>query len=157
MPVATQSAHFTRSPPGLKPGVRRATYPMIDTLKLLIADGLLPVTRTSNGHPLLAADVMPTWQQCRDLIVQQRERALVRAGELVQRIQVELEAIGNDISEARENPSLPLGVDLLAARGREPRGSDNTLSAALRQLDSEQMRVMEYDRALREIIDRDRV
>ncbi|MCA4727438.1 DNA-binding protein [Mycolicibacterium fortuitum] len=127
----------------------------IKTLQLLIGDGLLPVTRTSNGHALLAADDMPTWQQCRTLIEQQRGAALLRAGEMIQRIQVELEAIGNDISEARENPQLPLGVDLLAARSREPRGSDTTLSAALRQLDSEQWRIVEYDRALREIIERD--
>lgn len=128
----------------------------IDTLKLLIRDGLLPVTRTSNGHALLAADDIPTWKQCRTLIEQQRRAALLRAGEMVRRIQVELEAIGNDITEARENPQLPLGVDLLAARPREPRRSDTTLSAALRQLDSEQWTVVEYDSALREIIERDR-
>lgn len=69
---------------------------------------------------------------------------------------MELEAIGNDIAEAQENPQSPLGVDLLAARAREPRGSDTTLSAALRQLDSEQWQIVEYDKALREIIERDR-
>lgn len=29
MAVDTQHAYLTRSPPGLKPGVRRATFPMI--------------------------------------------------------------------------------------------------------------------------------
>jgi hypothetical protein len=129
----------------------------VATLRLLIGDGLIPAIRTSKGHPQLPAGALPTWQQCRTVVEQQRDRALQSAAEQVRRIGVELEAVGNDIAEARENPHLPLGVDLLAANSYAARGSDTTLSAALHQLDFDRMQVVIYDRALREIIDRDRI
>lgn len=120
----------------------------VPTLRMLIADGLLPATRTSNGHSLLSADAVPTWQQCRNLIEGERDRALQRAAKEVSRIAVEIEAVGNDIAEARENPRLQLGVDLLA--------TTKPLSAALSRLDFERTQVILYDRALKELIDRDR-
>ncbi|MCV7008233.1 MerR family transcriptional regulator [Mycobacterium gordonae] len=72
------------------------------TLKLLIADGLLPqAIRTPQGHPLLPDDAIPTWQDCRQLIEQQRDRLLQRAAYLLNRVNVELEAISNDRRSAR--------------------------------------------------------
>ncbi|GAT01236.1 MerR family transcriptional regulator [Mycolicibacterium fortuitum] len=124
----------------------------VDTLRMLIADGLLPAARTSRGDPLLPT--VPTWQQCRELIEQQRDVSLQRAGELVERIGIEVEAVGNDIAEARENPLLPLGVDLTAANSQ--RSSDTTLAVALSQLNSVRMQIVDYDRALKEMIDRER-
>lgn len=120
------------------------------TLSELIADGLLPVTRTSRGHPLL--ETVPTWQQCRDLIAQQRDLALQHAAALVERIEVEIQAVSNDIAEARQNPLLPLGVDLLAANSQ--RSSDSTLASALSQLSTTRTRIVDYDRALKELIGR---
>ena len=117
------------------------------TLNELIADGLLPVTRTSKGHPLLEA--VPTWQQCRDLIAQQRDLALQHAAALVKRIEIEIQAVSNDIAEARQNPLLPLGVDLLAANSQ--RSSDTTLASALSQLSTVRTRIIDYDRALKEL------
>lgn len=126
----------------------------VATLRMLIADGLLPAIRTSNGHPLLPADAVPTWQQCRALIEGERERALQRAADQVRRIAVEIEAVGNDIAEARQNPRLQLGVDLQAATAG--RSSESPLATALSQLDFERMQVIFYDRALKELIERDR-
>ena len=125
----------------------------VDALRMLIADGLLPAARTSRGDPLLPT--VPTWQQCRDLIEQQRDRCLQRAAELVDRIGIEVQAVGNDIAEARQNPLLPLGVDLTAANSH--RSSETTLAAALSQLNSVRMQIIDYDRALKEMIDRERI
>ncbi|MFV8142044.1 MerR family DNA-binding transcriptional regulator [Mycolicibacterium senegalense] len=129
----------------------------VGTLRLLISDELLPAaTRTSNGHPLLPADAVPTWQQCRDLIEKQRATALQRAADHIKRIEVEIQAVGNDIAEAQEHPLQPLGVDLLAANSRAAHGSETTLSAALSQLDFARIEISIYDRALKELVNRER-
>lgn len=124
----------------------------VATLRMLIDDELIPATRTTNGHPLLAADDVPSWQRCRELIERQRTLALQRAADQLNRVKVEIEAVGNDIAEAQENPLLPLGVDLIAANSN--RRSETTLGAALSQLDFARIEVLLYDRALKELLGR---
>lgn len=124
----------------------------VETLRMLIADGLLPASRTSKGSPLLPT--VPTWQQCRELIERQRDFSLQRAADLVKRIGVEVEAVSNDIAEARQDPLLPLGVDLMAANSQ--RSAETTLATALSQLNSVRLQIVDYDRALKEMIDRER-
>lgn len=95
-------------------------------------------------------------QQCRDLVEKQRDHHLRRADQLVARIAVEIEAVRNDIAEAREHPTEPLGVDLLAATTYASRGHGQpatTLSAALQQLSFDRMQIEQYHRALRRILD----
>lgn len=130
----------------------------VNTLQLLIADNLLPqAIRSPRGHAYLPDDEVPTWQQCRDLVIQERDRHLQRAADLIARVGVELEAVRNDIAEARERPGQPLGVDLLAATSYATYGSTTTtLAATLQQLDSVRMQIVQYDRALQVIIDQDR-
>jgi DNA-binding transcriptional MerR regulator len=76
----------------------------VATLRMLIDDELIPATRTTNGHPLLAADDVPTWQRCRGLLERQRTLALQRAADQIKRIEDVIEAVGNDIAEPKRTP-----------------------------------------------------
>lgn len=129
-----------------------------DTLQLLIADELLPqAVRSARGHAYLPADNVPTWQHCRQLVLRQRDRHLQRATELIARVEVELEAIRNDITEARDHPTEPLGVDLLGATSYATYGNTTTtLAATLQQLDLVRMQIVRYHSALQAITDKDR-
>lgn len=126
-------------------------------LKLLVADGLLPqATRTQQGHPLFPAEQVPTWQECRDLIERRHDELLQRAAKLLDRLQIELDAVRNDIAEAREHPTQPLGVDFLAASSYTTGSSQTTLSAVLLQFDLARMEVQRYHQALWDVVNADR-
>ncbi|PJE23682.1 MAG: DNA-binding protein [Mycobacterium sp.] len=126
------------------------------TLKVLIADNLLPqAIRTPQGHALLPSDSIPTWQECRALVEQQRDRQLQRAEQLLNRVKVELEAISNDLSEAREHPTQPLGVDLLSS-GRYFHSGQTSISNAMLQFDLARMEAERYHAALQEIMTKDK-
>jgi hypothetical protein len=128
----------------------------VHTLKLLIADDLLPqAIRTAQGSPLLPGDSLPTWQECRRLVEQRRDHHLQRAAKLLGRVQVELEAIGNDIAEAREHPTEPLGVDLSSSSSWSQSGQ-NALAMALHQFEYARLEVERYQTALMEIVESDR-
>jgi len=127
----------------------------LEVLQLLISGDLLrQVVRSARGHSYIPDDQVPTWQQCRALVEHRRDHHLRRASELVTRIAVEIEAVQNDITESREHPTEPLGVDLLAATTYASTGRGQpatTLSAA--QLSFERMQIEQYHRALRRILD----
>jgi hypothetical protein len=126
----------------------------VRTLKLLISDELLPqVVRTPQGHPLLPESKVPTWQECRDLLKQRRDYHLRRATRLLDRVHVELEAIRNDITEAQENPTQPLGVDLMSA---STFAAQSTLSTVMQQFQVARMEIEVYHRALGEMVENDR-
>ncbi len=100
---------------------------------------------------------MPTWEHCRQLVARQRDRPLQRAADLIARVAVELEAVRNDIAEAREHPAEPLGVDLLGATSYATYGNTTTtLAATLQQLDLVRMQIVRYHSALQAIVDKDR-
>lgn len=121
-------------------------------LRQLIDDGLLQESsRALNGHPLLNRDVLPSWEQCRDLIASQRNRSISRALQLIDRVAVETEAVRNDLLEAQENLLGPLGVDLLAS-GHYVSGGQSTLATALQELSLARYEVVHYHRLLREVI-----
>jgi predicted DNA-binding transcriptional regulator AlpA len=121
------------------------------TLKLLLSDQLLPqAVRTQSGHVYLPDDDLPTWEQCRQLVEQRRDHLLQRAAKLIERAKVELEAISNDIAEAREHPAEPLGVDLLSSATWAQSGQ-TTLATVLRQFDLARMNFEQYHDALVEI------
>lgn len=126
------------------------------TLKLLIADGLLTVERTPQGQPLIAGDAVPTWSDCRALLVQQRDRHLAKAAKLLERVEVELEAVRNDIAEAREHPAEPLGVDFTAFSFYAAASGQTALGAAVGQFEWARIDVQLYHRALGEIVESDR-
>lgn len=56
----------------------------------------------------------PTWSECVSLLKEQRDRHLRRAASALRRIDTELEAVRNDITEAREYPQQALGIDLMS-------------------------------------------
>ena len=98
---------------------------------------------------------MPTWEQCRHLVEQCRDYHLARAVKLLDRVDVELEAVRNDIAEARENPTEPLGVDLLSC-SVWGRSGQTTLATVLQQFELARMNIQRYHEALVEIHQRDR-
>lgn len=126
----------------------------VPLLKQLVGDDLLPhVTRGRNGHAYFDRNSVPTWAHCVALIEQQRDRHLRRALNLIERLERELEAVRNDINEAREYPSQPLGVDLLALgdwRHSHALEGETTSAAILHQFVFERIAIENYDRALRE-------
>lgn len=121
-------------------------------LRHLIDDGLLRESgRAGNGHPTLSSDSLPTWEQCRNLIAAQRDRSIVRALKMVDRVSVEVEAVRNDLLEARERPEEPLGVDLLAS-GHYAAGDQSTLATALQELSLARLNIVLCHRMVRDII-----
>lgn len=128
----------------------------VRTLKLLVADGLLPAERTPQGHPLIPVEAVPTWSACRALIEQQRDRHLQKAAKLLTRIAVELEAVQNDIAEAREHPTEPLGVDLSGLSIYSAASGQSGFGKVLVQFESARMNIEIYHRALNEIVEADR-
>ncbi|PND54172.1 DNA-binding protein [Mycobacterium sp. ENV421] len=87
----------------------------IDVLKMMAADGLLPqVVRGKTGHVYFPRSAIPTWTECVELLREQRDRHLRRAASALRRLDTELEAVRNDITEAREYPHQTLGIDLMS-------------------------------------------
>lgn len=76
--------------------------------------------RTPPGCPgksrtrLLPRSAIPTWGECVDLLKERRDRHLRRAASALRRLDTELEAVRNDITEAREYPQQTLGTDLMS-------------------------------------------
>lgn len=128
----------------------------VRTLQFLVADGLLPAERTPHGHPLIPDDAVPTWAQCRALLEQHRDRHLQQAAKMLDRVLLELEAVRNDITEAREHPTEPLGIDFTAASRYSSGSGQTTLAAALTQFEHARINVELYHRALIGVIDADR-
>lgn len=86
-----------------------------DVLKLMVADDLFAqAVRGRGGHAYFPQHDIPTWQACIDLLREQRDRHLRRAAAALRRMETELEAVRNDISEAREHPRDALGIDMMS-------------------------------------------
>lgn len=127
----------------------------VRTLRLLIADDQLAgVTRTCRGHACLPADSVPTLQDCRRMIARRRDYHLQRAETLLARLDREIEAVRFDVAEAREHPSQELGLDLVAFGSYARRWEQSTLATVLHELDMARLRILHYDAALREILQR---
>lgn len=76
-----------------------------DILKLMAADGLRPqVVRGKAGHVYFPRNDVQTWSECVNLLKEQRDCHLRRAASALRRLGTELEAVRNDITEAREYP-----------------------------------------------------
>ena len=86
-----------------------------DILKMMAGDGLLPqVVRGKAGHVYFPRQQIPSWGECVSLLKDQRDRHLRRAASALRRLDTELEAVRNDITEAREYPQQTLGIDLMS-------------------------------------------
>ena len=86
-----------------------------DILKMMAGDGLLPqVVRGKAGHVYFPRQQIPNWGECVNLLKEQRDRHLRRAASALRRLDTELEAVRNDITEAREYAQQTLGIDLMS-------------------------------------------
>jgi len=123
----------------------------VEVLRGLVEDGQLAgAVRSPNGHVYLRADAVPTWQEIVGLLENRLTHHIRRAQSALVRVRVEVEAVGNDLAEAIENPYEPLGDDLLAfgsfgGGGRE----ESTLASALFRMERELWDVRLYGDALR--------
>lgn len=86
-----------------------------DILKLLASDGLLPqVVRGRAGHIYFPEGGVPTWAECVRVLAEQRDRHLRHMNSSLRRLETELQAVRNDINEAREYPRQALGIDMMS-------------------------------------------
>ena len=65
------------------------------------------------GACVLSTQRDPDRTECVGLLKEQRDRHLRRAASALRRLDTELEAVRNDITEAREYPQQTLGIDLM--------------------------------------------
>ncbi|OBB06438.1 hypothetical protein A5731_16585 [Mycolicibacterium conceptionense] len=123
----------------------------VDVLKIMAADDLLPqVVRGRGGHVYFPRDSIPTWNECVKLLEEQRDRHLRRAAAMLRRLETELEAVGNDINEAREQPRQTLGIDLMSfghwpyQRGATLTHGQPIISSVLEQFALERLAIVRY-------------
>lgn len=121
-----------------------------DTLRRLIEDGQLPgVVRGTAGHVYLREDYVPEWADLVEVLERQLGEHLRRAQAAFTRVRAELEAVGNDLQMAVEDPTLPLGDDLTAFRAYSNRSDRTTLLSAMQRLEETVWVVRTYNEALR--------
>lgn len=134
--------------------VRKVTGVDVETLRMLVSDGLLPgVVRGRAGHVYLRADSIPTYQHVLGLVRSQRGRHLEAARRDMLRVQVEMEAVSNDITMALEEPRAPLGHDLSSLNVRSYREDGSTLASALARLERTSWEIRAYHGALLKLMD----
>lgn len=104
------------------------------TLKRLCEDRALPgVVRSDRSTYRLRADRLPTIEQVETLVDERVRRDVRRVRSAFTRVQIELEAVGNDIAELEDDPTSRMGVDLSAFDGSTISGH-STLRQALTRL-----------------------
>ena len=92
----------------------------------------------------------PSWAEFVGLLKDERDRRLRRAASSLRRLETELEAVRNDITEAREHPQQTLGIDLMSF-GHWPhdrmasslRGQP-LITGVLEQFTTERMAIVRY-------------
>lgn len=132
--------------------VRTLTGIPMDALQLFISDGLLPgVVRGSGGHQYLRADRLPTIDQVQAVLEEQLAKHLQNAAKQVDRVEVEVEAVRNDITMAIEDPHEDLGHDLLTLRARSSDPRSSSLTSALGRLEQLSWEVRSYHDVIREL------
>lgn len=122
-----------------------------EILKMLAADGLLPqVVRGKAGHVYFPRSNIPSWTECVSLLREQRDHHLRRAASALRRLETELEAVRNDIAEAREYPQQTLGIDMMSfghwpydRMGSSLRGQP-LITGILEQFTSERLSITRY-------------
>lgn len=119
------------------------------TLVMLIEDDVLGgAVRSSRGHTYLREGAVPTYQEAVSLLETGLRQHLTHAQRLMARIQVEMEAVSNDVAAALDNLSAPLGMDLAAfdASSTDERAP---LAVAMSRLQSVSWAIAQYNQALR--------
>jgi hypothetical protein len=131
--------------------VHRQTGVDVDTLKMLIGDGLLVqgVERGRNGSVRMRADYLPTYQALLHLLREQLMHRLRTAQAHMRRVEREMEAVRNDLELAVADPAAPLGHDLLTLRTHSNDPRDTSLASALSGLQFATWAVQRYQEAVK--------
>lgn len=126
----------------------------VDVLRLLISDDLVPgVVRGPRGHVKVRSDAVLTFAQVSELLRDHVVRLLRRAHEQVTRVEVEIEAVRNDIDEALLDPMAPLGHDLTTLRTTSYDRTASTITSALSRLELTANEIQRYQAALSQTSD----
>lgn len=130
--------------------VRRDTGVAVESLRLLIEDQVLVrgVERARNGHVYMRADQVPSYGQLVAMLERQLRSHLERARDHMRRVEVEMEAVRNDIELALEDPRAPLGHDLMSFRVHSSDPRSSTLASAMSQLQEATWDVRRYRDAI---------
>lgn len=120
----------------------------VTTLAMLLSDGQLGGSvRSSSGHVHLREDAIPNNAEVIAALEKGLTQRLGRAQRLLERVRIEIEAVGNDIALAIEDPHAELGEDLTTCH-LSNRGT-STLSLALQRLERAAWDAQQYNEALR--------
>lgn len=130
--------------------VRRDTGIAVDSLRLLIQDQVLVrgVERTRNGHVYMRVDQVPSYSQLVAMLERQLRSHLERAREHMRRVEIEMEAVRNDLELALEDPKAPLGHDLMSFRAHSSDPRSSTLASAMSKLQEATWDIRRYRDAL---------
>ncbi|MFP3712652.1 hypothetical protein [Puerhibacterium sp. TATVAM-FAB25] len=119
------------------------------TLAMLFEENLLGGSvRSERGHTYVREDAVPTYHQVIAALEKGLAQRLQRADRLLARVRTEIEAVGNDIALALENPYEELGEDV-SAFDVTRRDNGTTLATAMRRLQDAVWAARRYNEALR--------
>lgn len=134
------------------PEVRKLCGIDVETLRMLILDGLLPHVRAGNGHVYMRPAEVPTYAEVVELLEARVGELLKDALAQLGRVEVEVEAVRNDLELAVEDPRAELGHDLVTLRTRSADPHASSLTSALSRLESGSWDLRSYHRALRDAL-----
>jgi len=104
------------------------------TLRHLADHRALPgLVRLERGHVRIRVSEMPTFDQIEALLVARVEASIAELRRFFDRVQLELEAVGNDITELEDDPLTVIGIDLEAFDQLSASGP-TTLRGAMRRM-----------------------
>jgi DNA-binding transcriptional MerR regulator len=133
--------------------VRKACGIDVETLRMLVQDGLLPHVRAGNGHVYIRSSQVPSYGDVVELVERRLGELLAHAREQLRRVEVEMEAVRNDLDLAIEDPRAELGHDLLTLRAYSSDPHASSLTSALAHLGTDSMNVRFYHHALRQALE----
>ncbi|QFQ31030.2 hypothetical protein EEW87_012980 [Janibacter melonis] len=129
----------------------RLTGISTSTLKQLCEGQALPgVVRVDRYTYRLRTDLLPTIEQVQHILDERIRIDVRRVRAAFARVQVELEAVGNDIAELEDDPSARIGVDLAAFDAYTISGH-STLRQALARLTDAKMDLQVNSQMAREL------
>lgn len=99
----------------------------------------------------LRTDRLPTVEQVEQVLEERVRRSIEHIRAAFDRVQIELEAVGNDIGELEDNPTGPIGIDL-SVFDSYTISSHSTLRQALARLTEAKMQLQTDSDMLREIL-----
>ena len=124
----------------------------VETLRILIQDGLLPHVRQANGHVYMRPSEVPTNTEVVELLERRLVELLRHAQAQLGRVEVEVEAVRNDLELALEDPRAELGHDLLTLRSYSSDPHASSLTSALARLSADSMELRLYHRSLKDAL-----